>query len=80
MLRNGQRRHRVTETQRCELVPFSVPLWLLFAALASQNVEANDFPADLGAGMLLIRGFDPAAPLSTDVSISTIGQYVIPSP
>ena len=50
--------------------------WLLLATLKSQVAWGDEFPTDLGAGMLLMQsatGFDPAAPLATDVRISIAG-------
>ena len=50
--------------------------WLLFATLTAQLARAAEIPAELGAGTLFFRseaGFDPAAPLATDVRISVSG-------
>ena len=50
--------------------------WLLLATLKSQVAWGDEFPTELGAGMLLMQsatGFDPAAPLATDVRISIAG-------
>jgi Ca-activated chloride channel family protein len=49
--------------------------WLVLATINSQVARASGFP-EVGAGTLLIHsaaGFDPAAPLSTDVRISVAG-------
>src|SRR6476661_1298507 len=49
---------------------------LLFATLKAQLARAADFP-EVGAGTLLFQtadgGFDPDAPLATDVRISVAG-------
>jgi Ca-activated chloride channel family protein len=50
--------------------------WLLLATLESQVAWGDEFPTELGAGMLLMQSassFDPAAPLATDVRISIAG-------
>jgi Ca-activated chloride channel family protein len=49
--------------------------WLVLATINSQVARASGFP-EVGAGTLLIHsaaGFNPAAPLSTDVRISVAG-------
>ena len=49
--------------------------WLVLATITAQVARASGFP-EVGAGTLLIHssaGFDPAAPLSTDVRISVAG-------
>jgi Ca-activated chloride channel family protein len=49
--------------------------WLVLATINAQVARASGFP-EVGAGTLLIHsaaGFDPAAPLSTDVRISVAG-------
>ena len=50
---------------------------LLYATLHTQLARAAEFPKDVGAGTLLFQtadgGFDPSAPLSTDVRISVAG-------
>ena len=50
---------------------------LLLATLQAQMARAAEFPKDVGAGTLLFQtadgGFDPTAPLSTDVRISVAG-------
>jgi len=50
---------------------------LLLATLKAQLARAAEFPKQVGAGQLLFQtadgGFDPAAPLSTDIRISVAG-------
>jgi Ca-activated chloride channel homolog len=49
---------------------------LLYLTLQAQLARAAEFPKDIGAGTLLFEsgdGFDPAAPLSTDVRMSVAG-------
>jgi Ca-activated chloride channel family protein len=50
---------------------------LLYAALKAELARAAEFPRDVGAGTLLFEsgggGFDAAAPLSTEITISVAG-------
>jgi Ca-activated chloride channel family protein len=49
---------------------------LLYLTLQAQLARAAEFPQDIGAGTLLFQsgaGFEPAAPLSTDVRMSVAG-------
>ncbi len=50
---------------------------LLFATLKGQLARAAEFPREVGAGTLLFQtadgGFDPSAPLATDIRISVAG-------
>lgn len=52
-------------------------LLLLYLSLSAQAARAAEFPRDVGAGTLLFQtadgGFNPAAPLSTDLRISVAG-------
>lgn len=63
--------------ERCLIVLWLVAVaWLLFATLRAQALHAAELPRELGASTLFFRGadgFDPAAPLSTDVRISVVG-------
>ena len=76
-MRNGERSPRREALERC-----AIALWLativvlLFATLGTRLAHAEEPPTDVGAGTLLFRssaGFDPAAPLSTDVRLSIAG-------
>jgi Ca-activated chloride channel family protein len=66
--------------ERCAAVLWIATVALLLVltlrAQLARAADAPPLPADLGAGTLLFKsanGFDPAAPLSTDVRISVAG-------